>query len=521
MVVRESGLVLAGRYRLAERLSVAEEGAVWRAHDEEQDRPVAARQLSPPAAAGQERLDQLADRAGRRAEQVALVEHPGVVPVEQVLVEDGALWTVTPLLDARSLADVLATGGPMASRPAAALGVQLADVLVAAHRVGVPHGGLRGTRIFLGQDGQVYVAGFDVAVDSAADADATTDPDAGERGAGVEGSAAGDLDALGRLLHAVVTGGTGSPENGDQQAPDPERGVLLPVLRQLCAEQPQNRPDASAARRMLAFVVRASPAAAQPTPPPPPTPHASPVPPSPAAPTAFPVAAPSPATAQGAGARRWLGAWIAVGAVALVALVGGATYYLTQRQDDTQDRARGQQPTHAAHQDGAAGSGEPSSAPPTRPSSPSPSASTVPEGYRKVRDAEGFTVVVPEEWDRATYRGQVDYRSDDGATYLRIGESEATGGSVRAHFAEMERKASRSRSDYSRKQLRSNRLYNRPGALWDFTYTDPEHGPVRAVDQGFVTKDGREFAIYLTAPARDWKVAKRHFEVAVRSFRAR
>jgi len=103
------GGLIAGRYRVGGRLGRGGMGTVWRADDELLGRQVAVKELHPVEGAPE-------GAALREARAVALIKHPHVIVVHDVVEQDGRPWIVMELIDGRSLSDILAQDGPV--RPA-------------------------------------------------------------------------------------------------------------------------------------------------------------------------------------------------------------------------------------------------------------------------------------------------------------------------------------------------------------------------------------------------------------------
>jgi hypothetical protein len=71
--------------------------------------------------------------------------------------------------------------------------------------------------------------------------------------------------------------------------------------------------------------------------------------------------------------------------------------------------------------------------------------------------------------------------------------------------------------------LQSNTFRDCPGSLWDFTWTalpkqTPFPGERRAIEQTYLSREGVEYAIYMSSPAADWDTARRQFDVILRSW---
>src|SRR5689334_12548025 len=92
------GSLLAGRYRLTERVRTGPDGSLWRAVDETLDRPVSVRIVRP----GHRHTEDVVD-AARRA---ALVEDPRLVRVLDVGDAGGTAYIVAEHLVGRTLDEV-------------------------------------------------------------------------------------------------------------------------------------------------------------------------------------------------------------------------------------------------------------------------------------------------------------------------------------------------------------------------------------------------------------------------------
>ncbi|WTP63615.1 serine/threonine protein kinase [Streptomyces phaeochromogenes] len=187
---------------------------------------------------------------------------------------------------------------------------------------------------------------------------------------------------------------------------------------------------------------------------------------------------------------------------------------------------------------GNSGNSESSSDPSS--SAPSPSASAtddgkgnqtpgtgtggVPDGWERVEDPQGFSLVLPKGWKRQTENTQVDYTPDNGEHFVRIAVDDSPDfDTPYTHLLDLEEQLGRLQ-DYRRVGLEENTFRDRPGALWDFTWTalakDTEFpGPRRASEQAYLSREGVEYVIYMSAPAADWATAKEQFDTILRSWR--
>ncbi|MFF9047581.1 serine/threonine-protein kinase [Streptomyces parvulus] len=262
------GRVVAGRYRLHERLGSGGMGVVWRATDQLLVREVAVKALplDETLSAAEARLRR--ERTLREARAVAQLRHPHVVVVHDVVEDDAHAYMVMELVDGGSLADRVVARGPVGPREAARIGIALLDALRTAHAAGVLHRDLKPSNVLIAEDGRVVLTDFGVAQV----AGSTTLTESGsfvgspeytapERMSGAGTGPESDLWSLGVLLCAILSGA--SPFHRDSLGgvlhavvteeihPPAQTGPLLPVVRGLLERDPRRRLDAAEADRML------------------------------------------------------------------------------------------------------------------------------------------------------------------------------------------------------------------------------------------------------------------------------
>ncbi|MFJ9819674.1 protein kinase [Streptomyces sp. NPDC101151] len=339
-----AGRLLAGRYRVTDRLGRGGMGVVWRAVDEVLGREVAVKELRTYTDVAGPELSELRLRMQREARAAARVRHSGVVAVHDIAEVDGRPLIVMELVDGPSLDDVLRERGTLEPYEAARIGAEVMDALAAAHRAGVLHRDVKPGNILLDRSGRVVLTDFGIAtMEDPGDGSATRltrsgelvgslDYLAPERAQGAEPGPASDVWALGATLYAAVEGASPFRRTSTystltaivaEPLPEPRRaGPLAPVLQRLMDKRPDARPDAEEARDLLREAAGARPpdtptAALRGTPPrgPEPTARSVPqvppgfgpaampggVPPTPMAPTPPISMAPTPASHAGQG----------------------------------------------------------------------------------------------------------------------------------------------------------------------------------------------------------------------------
>ncbi|MEU2128376.1 hypothetical protein [Streptomyces sp. NPDC018352] len=146
-----------------------------------------------------------------------------------------------------------------------------------------------------------------------------------------------------------------------------------------------------------------------------------------------------------------------------------------------------------------------------------PSAPTVPEGFRLVSDTAGFSFAVPTVWDRRSEKNnQITYAGSTGRAELKVGVIHDAPYSSYDNFTTLERTADANQKNYRRIGLTANTFRGRPGAIWEYTYEDRESGEtIHAIDQSYIADDGTEYAIYTTERDTEWPGARRIFDTAL------
>ncbi|MFI6286975.1 protein kinase [Streptomyces sp. NPDC051018] len=255
-------------------------------------------------------------------------------------------------------------------------------------------------------------------------------------------------------------------------------------------------------------------------------------------PAARPPAAPgtvASATRRGRRLRRTA----AVVALSLVIGVGAVLVLMRYAGDDSGERGKGR--TDKGSTPGVTrtpGPGAPPGTPgttadPARPgTSGGPETSgglpegsgDVPAGWRRVQDPAGFSLFVPDGWERRTQGDQIDYTPDDGLHRLRIGiDPEPDFKAPYAHALALEKDLQRL-PDYRRVSLETNGFRGRPDStLWEFTWTERTTFPGKrsGVDQLYFGDDGTGYALYLTGPTENWAETRELFDTMLASWRPR
>jgi Tol biopolymer transport system component len=147
-----------GRFEILGSLGAGGMGEVYRARDHQLKRDVAIKVLRA-AFSGD------ADRR-RRFEKEALaagaLNHPNIIAVYDVGVDEGSSYIVTEILAGETLQERLA-GHALPGRTAADFAVQIARGLAAAHDRGVAHRDIKPANLFVTTDGRIKILDFGLA----------------------------------------------------------------------------------------------------------------------------------------------------------------------------------------------------------------------------------------------------------------------------------------------------------------------------------------------------------------------
>ncbi|WP_033325061.1 serine/threonine-protein kinase [Streptomyces yerevanensis] len=149
----EQERVIAGRYRLRQRLGSGGMGSVWRAEDQELRAQVAVKEIEVPVLPDEASGDR-ASRGRKEALKAAqLREHPNVITVYDVVEHEGLPWIVMEYLPGTmDLSAVVRERGPLPADEVARIGAAALDGLAAGHRLGIIHRDVKPSNILLAPD---------------------------------------------------------------------------------------------------------------------------------------------------------------------------------------------------------------------------------------------------------------------------------------------------------------------------------------------------------------------------------
>ncbi|MFJ6636642.1 serine/threonine-protein kinase [Streptomyces sp. NPDC091376] len=270
---RDTGRLIGGRYRLVSRLGHGGMGTVWRARDEVVDRDVAVKEPRVPDHLGARERENVHLRMQREARAAARIDHPSVVTMHDVVMEDGRPWIVMELVRGQSLGDRLQEG-TLDVREAARIGLAVLGALSAAHEAGVLHRDVKPDNVLLGRGERVVLTDFGIAQVEGEQGLTETGAFVGspeyiapERVLGQRPGPESDLWSLGVVLYAAVEGmspyrRSHTPAtlqavlSAEPQVPARGSGAFGTLVMQLLRKDPAARPDAAEIRATLQSVAR-------------------------------------------------------------------------------------------------------------------------------------------------------------------------------------------------------------------------------------------------------------------------
>ncbi|MGV9243247.1 serine/threonine-protein kinase [Streptomyces sp. NPDC003710] len=529
------GLLLAGRYRLVDSIGSGGMGRVWRAHDEVLHRAVAIKELTAALYVTESDRPVLLARTHAEARAAARINHSAVVTVHDVLEHDNRPWIVMELVEGGSLADAVKERGRLEATEAARIGLWVLRALRAAHSAGVLHRDVKPGNVLLAADGRVLLTDFGIAqvegdttITRTGEIVGSVDYLAPERVRGHDPGPSSDLWALGATLYTAVEGRSPfrrtSPLTTMQAVVDEDpalpqfAGALEPVIAALLRKDPAERPDAAELEQMLAEAAEGRrPKSAQEYVA---TQH---VDLSDVGNTTATVGRRRETRASQTGStlhqpapvpvprRRRRGRTVAL-VLAVAAIVGAAGAVAVDsfggRGRDTTANAAASAPT------------------PTPATSTQQPEGAVPDGWVRKKDPAGFSLALPgKRWKRKPYDAlQTDYTPDGGRHFIRIAvDSSPDFDDANQHQLDLEQQLQRL-VDYKRVALRKNIYRDRPGSVWEYTWTalakdTPFPGPRHAVEETYFSRNGVEYAIYMSGPAADWDTTSKQFDVVLRGWR--
>ncbi|MGA9508927.1 MAG: WD40 repeat domain-containing serine/threonine protein kinase [Candidatus Sulfotelmatobacter sp.] len=157
VILRMNGRVI-GHYRIVEKIGAGAMGEVFRARDERLDREVALKLIRPASSANPDHLR----RFELEARAAAALNHPNIVAIYDIGVDDGTPYIVCELLEGKTLRKRLSEGA-LPVPLAVDYSLQIVQGLIAAHQRRIIHRDLKPENLFVTTDGRIKILDFGVA----------------------------------------------------------------------------------------------------------------------------------------------------------------------------------------------------------------------------------------------------------------------------------------------------------------------------------------------------------------------
>jgi len=262
------GGVLNGRYELRRRLLGGGMGTVWEAHDEVLERRVVAKALILEADRDDD-LRVMRERIRREALALALVDHPAVVTVHDLIYEGEDPWIVMGYVDGPTLAQYVQDNPQLPEPEIASIGLVVLQGLLACHAKKVYHRDVKPANIIRTPEGSARLVDFGIAriggmhtLTPTSKILGTPEFMAPELFKNRVASQRTDLWALGATLYYALEGCSpfaksnihatiGALLSDDPPSPPRRPGLLADLVLRMLSKQPQARPEAMAVRDEL------------------------------------------------------------------------------------------------------------------------------------------------------------------------------------------------------------------------------------------------------------------------------
>jgi len=149
---------LVGHYRVLEKIGEGGMGEVFRARDERLGRDVALKLIRPSSSTNPDHVR----RFDQEARAAAALNHPNIVAIYDVGLQNGSPYIVSELLHGQTLRRRLSQG-PIPVEQATDYALQIVLGLIAAHDRRIVHRDLKPENLFITRDGRIKILDFGVA----------------------------------------------------------------------------------------------------------------------------------------------------------------------------------------------------------------------------------------------------------------------------------------------------------------------------------------------------------------------
>jgi eukaryotic-like serine/threonine-protein kinase len=540
--------LVAGRYRLVDVVHREANRVSYYGEDVESERPCLITQTALPEDPAPDSARRTTARILRTSETMALLRPGRVARVIDAIVESGTLWVVTEWIDGTPLGELFTQQGTFDYVRAARIGLEVLDVLEAAHGEGFTHGELSPGQVFVRDEGPVVITGFGLAGATLVPRVAAPSYASPEQARDERIGPAADLWALGALLYTMCEG---RPPFRERDRPEatlkgvdriplrtPVRaGPLTQAVQGLLRKDSRERLSRPVLREALVRVVNDDPDAAL-------------------------------RSVQG---TRLRGLYTAVGpgwgrramvagtALAVITVAAAVLTVTSGRSDDSGGSATGAAPapstTDARTPPGTGARTPPESTPPATPTrspsptpqettpqetapeettpeettpTPTPSGTALPDGYRTFKSPDGFSIALPQGFKPldTTRVSDLAYRTvfgaDDDPRTLAVTYSSRVGPDPVAVWRDDVEPDLEKSDGYQRiGDIEATRYQGYKAADMQWLQDGADGTRIRTFGRGFFIGGHYGYSLRFTTPAADWDDPgnREALDVFLRTFR--
>ena len=522
---RVTGRLVADRYLLHEQVGRGGMGVVWRADDQVLGRTVAVKEVHLQPGLTDEERKGVQQRVLREARAAAALNHVGAVTVYDVVEDGEQAYIVMELIEAPTLAELVAQNGALPAAEVARVGTAMCDVLAEAHARGIVHRDLKPANVLVTAD-RVKLTDFGIATVKDDPRLTSTGIVLGspsyispEQARGNPVTAATDLWGLGATLYFAATAhppfdrgeaiATLTAVAHDELEVDPQAGALAPLLRRMLDKDPDARPDLDEIRAQLARIADSDGGTS-----------VLPVVTEEMAPTVARTRVAAAATPPSRVARvttydepaerrrSWLPA--ALIGLAVLAVLGVAFGGVLDGDDERgAPITTGEAGTSPSASAAAKASSKPAAA--TTAAAATERGTTVgvdlpvigglSESY--TNEEAGYTVRYPAGWERVQRSGTaVDFREPGTGRYLRVDWTASPKGDPVADWERQSKSFGQRHEGYEEIRVEPATFRDHDAAIWEYRYRDGG-ATLHASNLAIVTED-RGFALNFQTREADW-----------------
>lgn len=208
--MNEVGSLLAGRYRLLDKIAAGGSAYIYRARDEKTDRVVAVKILKPELTSNQEFIQ----RFKKEVQASLKLRHANIIRAYDAGLDSGRYYIVMDLVEGTTLKTLIQSKGPLPVKYVVSVAKKLCLALEYAHVKGFIHRDIKPHNVLVDEKGEPYIADFGIARNIASNT-ITSDENSvmgsvhyfsPEQARGERVDKRTDIYSLGILIYEMLTG---------------------------------------------------------------------------------------------------------------------------------------------------------------------------------------------------------------------------------------------------------------------------------------------------------------------------